>query len=141
ARRDLLCVAREVQRPTLVALDAGAQSFPTVAVSVEVAMLERDTRAFLGLRDEPDLDLTRSSEIGLDLPVGTDVPREHDPLRRLVAEDTCPLAFASVDPAVVDPPAHARLEDRFGVLDAEHVVLTRLDLVELLRVQLERSIL
>jgi hypothetical protein len=70
--------------------------------------------------------------IGLDLPLRRDVPAEHDAVRRLVDEHARPLAFAPVDAAVVDPPADARLEDRFRYLDVEHVVLARLDAVEVL---------
>ena len=51
-----------------------------------------------------------------------------------------PLAFGAIDAAVVDATSGAWLEYRFGDVDAEHVVLARFDLIELLREHLERSL-
>ena len=50
------------------------------------------------------------------------------------------MALAPVDAPVEDPPALARLEDRFRDVDAEHVVLARLDAVELLGEDAERAL-
>jgi len=79
-----------------------------------------------------ELDLARLVQIALELPLRADVPAEHDPIRRLVGEHPPPLAFSPVDPAIVDSTAGAGLEHRLGDIDAEHVVIPRLDLVELL---------
>jgi hypothetical protein len=51
-------------------------------------------------------------------------------VRRLVGEYARPAALAPVDTAVVQVAAHARLEDRLGDLDREHVVLGRLEAAE-----------
>jgi hypothetical protein len=78
--------------------------------------------------------------IGLDLPLRADVPAEHDTVRRLVGKDARPPALAAVDPSVVDVAADARLEHRLGDVDAEHVVLARLDPVEVLDEHGERAL-
>src|SRR4051812_23537347 len=96
---------------------------------VEVAVLELDARALRGLGDEGDLDLARLRRVGLDPPLRADVPAEHDAARRLVDEHARPVAFAAVDAAVVDAPALPTLEHRLGDVDAEQVVLARLDAV------------
>jgi hypothetical protein len=62
----------------------------------------------------------------------TDVPADHDAVGRLVGEDARPAALAAVDAAIVDVAALARLEDRVGDLDAEQVVLARLERAEAL---------
>src|SRR5204863_9485029 len=113
---------------------------PAVAVAVEVAVLELDSRSVGRLGQEADLDLARLREVGLDLPVRVDVPGEHETIRRLVRNDARPLAFGAIDAAVVDATSGAWLEHRLRDVDAEHVVLARLDPIELLREDLERSV-
>ena len=117
-----------------------ADGLPAGAVAVEVAVLELDPRPLRRLGDEPHLDLAGLLEVGLDLPLRADVPAEHDPVRWLVGEHARPPAFAAVDAAVVDVPADARLEDGLGDLDAEHVVLGRLEAAELLGEDRERAL-
>jgi hypothetical protein len=72
--------------------------------------------------------------------VRVDVPREDEAIRRLVRDDTRPLTLGAVDAAVVHATSGAWLEHRLRDVDAEHVVLPRLDLIELLREDLERSL-
>ena len=95
-------------------------------------MLELDARTVRGLGDEAHLDFAGLVAIGLDLPLRADVPAEHDPVRRLVCEHPRPAALAAVDAAVVDVPAHVRLEDRLGDLDVEQVVVGRLEAAEVI---------
>ena len=89
---------------------------------------------------ERDRDLAALVGVGLDLPVGADVPAEYKPVRGLVGEHTRPLAFAPVDATVVDASALARLENRLGYVDGEHVVLARLDVVEVRCEDRERTL-
>jgi hypothetical protein len=63
-----------------------------------------------------------------------------DPIGRLVGQHARPAALAAVDAAVVDVAARARLEHGLGDVDAEHVVLARLDPVEVLREHAERAL-
>src|SRR5215212_11928772 len=123
-------VALEVERPAALAVDALANALPPFAMTVEVAMLELDTRAVRALRDEAHLDLAGLVRVGLDLPLRADVPAEDDAVGRLVREHPRPAALAAVDAAVVDVSADARLEDRLGDVDREHVVLARLEVAE-----------
>src|SRR5262249_34451138 len=85
-------------------------------------------------------DLAGLLEIGLDLPPGADVPAEDDPGRRLVGEHARPPAFAPIHAPVVDVAAHTPLEHRLRDRDIEHVVLARLDAVEVLREYAERTL-
>src|SRR5262249_13452534 len=64
----------EVERPALVALDAGVDAFPAGTVAVEVAVLELDPRPVRAVGGEADLHLARLVRIRLELPGGTDVP-------------------------------------------------------------------
>src|SRR5437588_8587101 len=89
--------ALQVERPTVAASDAFGHALPAVAVAVEVAVLELDSRSIGRLRDEADLDLTRLREVGLDLPVRVDVPGEDETIWRLVGKDARPLAFGAID--------------------------------------------
>jgi hypothetical protein len=61
-------------------------------------------------------------------------------VRRLVGEDARPSALAAVDAAIVDVAALARLEVRLGDLDAEQVVLARLERAKALREDRERAL-
>src|SRR5919108_350807 len=74
ALRDQLAVAREIQRPALIASDAVAHLFPTFAVPVEVTVLELHSSSVGRLRDEADFDLARLLEVALDLPLRADIP-------------------------------------------------------------------
>src|SRR5262249_20585084 len=118
--------------PAALGADSVAFSLPGLAVAVEVAVLELDSSPFRRLGDKAHLDLARLLEIALDLPLRADVPAEDDPIRRLVGEHARPSALAPVDAAVVDVPADPRLEHGLGNRGTEHVVLGRLDAVEVL---------
>src|SRR5580700_3112196 len=87
-------VPGQVERPSLVAVDAVADRLPAGAVPVEVAVLQLDPSAVRSLGHEPDLDLAGQLRVGLDLPLGADVPAEHHAGRWLVGQDPGPPAFA-----------------------------------------------
>src|SRR5256885_16718375 len=127
-----LRITPEVERPAALTADALAQALPALAVAIQVPVLEHDARSLGALGDKAHLDLARPLEIRLDLPLRTDVPAKHKPVRGLVGEHARPLALAAVHAAVVDPAARARLEDRLRDLHLEHVVLARLDAVKVL---------
>src|SRR5262245_16514318 len=99
-------------------------------MSVDVAVLERDARAIRSFGNEPHLDLARVGVVRFELPRRPDVPAEHDASRGLVRQYPRPPAFAAVGSAVVDVPAHARLEHRLDVRLSEEVVLRRLESAE-----------
>src|SRR5713101_5199431 len=107
-------VPGQVERPSLVAVDAVADRLPTGTVPVEVAVLQFDPGAVRSLGDEPDLDLAGQLRVGLDLPLRADVPAEYHAGWWLVGQDPRPPAFAAVDGAVVDVSAGVGLEDCLG---------------------------
>jgi hypothetical protein len=108
-------------------------------VAVEMAVLELHAGACSSSamkRTSTSLRLSGWSR----LPVGRDVPAEDDAVGRLVGEHGRPLALAAVGAAVVDAAADALLEHGLGDVDAEHVVLARLDAVHLLGEDRERPL-
>src|SRR5580700_11955228 len=120
----------QVERPSLVAVDAVADRLPAGTVPVEVAVLQFDPSAVRSLRHKPDLDLARQLRVGLDLPLRADVPAEYHAGWWLVGQDPRPPALAAVDGAVVDVSADAGLEDCLGDRGREQVVLRRLEVAE-----------
>src|SRR5262245_44227883 len=105
-----------------------------------MAVLELDSCPPSALSDEANLDLARSLEVRLDLPLWADVPADYNSMRRLVSEDPRPTALATIDAAVIDVTAHARPEHRLGDLDGKQIVLARLDAIEFLREDAERPL-
>jgi hypothetical protein len=70
----------------------------------------------------------------------SDVPTEDEPAGRLERQHACPLALAAVDTPIEDAPAGARLEDGLLDVDGQHVVLARLDPVEVVDEDAERAL-
>ena len=120
-------VPREVQRPPVRAGHTVAELLPAGAVAFQVTVLELETSPVRGLGDEAHLDLAGDGGVGLDLPLRTDVPAEHHPLRWVEHEDARPPALAAIGSAVVDVPTDPRFEDSLCDGYAEQVVLTRLE--------------
>ena len=120
-------VPGQVERPSLVAVDAVADRRPAGTVPVEVAVFQFDPGAVRSLGHEPDLDLAGQLRVGLDLPLRADVPAEYHAGWWLVGQDPRPPAFAAVDGAVVDVSAGVGLEDCLGDRGREQVVLRRLE--------------
>src|SRR5579871_5957231 len=84
------------EAPAVGRADGGEHLLPALAVTVDVPVLQRDAGGVRALGGEGDLDLARLREIGLDLPGGSDVPAEHDPVRRLVGQHAGPAALTAV---------------------------------------------
>src|SRR4051794_33321472 len=76
-------VPLEVERPAGVVGDTVAHTFPTGSVPVEVAVFEFEAGAVGRFGDEVHFDFAGVGLVGFELPVGADVPAEHDPVRRL----------------------------------------------------------
>src|SRR5690242_4717415 len=64
----------QVERPALIALDAIACAFPTLAMSFEVAVLKLQSCPAWRFGDEAHFPLTRLVGVGFDLPARADVP-------------------------------------------------------------------
>src|ERR1700677_4831294 len=126
-------VPGEVERPSLVAVDAVADRLPAGAVPVQVPVLQFDAGAVRSFGHEPDFDLAGQFGVGLDLPLRADVPAEDHAGGRFVGQDPGPPALAAVDGAVVDVPADAGFEDGLGDRRREQGVLGRLEVAEPLR--------
>src|ERR1039457_1698430 len=107
-------VPGQVERPSLVAVDAVADRLPAWTVPVQVAVLQFDPGAVRSLGHEPDRDLAGQLRAGLALPLGADVPAESHAVWWLVGQDPRPSAFAAVDGAVVDVPAGVGVEYWLG---------------------------
>src|SRR5680860_860126 len=120
----------EVVRPSLACADTVADAGPAVAVPVEVAVFDVDAGAVLGERGERDFDLAGLVLVSLDLPVGADVPAEHEPGMRFVGQHACPAAFAAVGAAVDDVAPDVGLHDGLGDGHREQVVVGWLERAE-----------
>src|SRR5262245_57394315 len=110
-------VAVEDAGPAAGGADALAHRLGLVAVILKAAMLELDPGQALALGDEADLNL--GQEIGIELPLGTELPGEHEARRRLPDQHAAPVAFAAVLAALIPAAAGPRLHDglllgRFG---------------------------
>jgi hypothetical protein len=123
-------VPGQVERPSLVVVDAVADRLPAGTVPVEVAVLQFDPGAVRSLGHEPDLDLAGQLRVGLDLPLRADVPAEDHADWWLIGQDPRPPALAAVDGAVVDVAADMGLEHCLGDRGREQVVLRRLEVAE-----------
>src|SRR5262249_59082825 len=95
---------REQLAPIAGLVEDRAHLVATRAVSIEPPMLEFDPRVGLALGDEAHLDLRLQA--GIILPIGGDVPGEHQARMRLPGEHATPVTGASVLAPVVPAPAH-----------------------------------
>src|SRR5215510_5606078 len=111
--------------PASFATDRLAQVLPTVAVSLDVAMLQLHARSIRRLGSEPHFNFARFRGIGLDLPIRIDTPANYDAFGRLIRQDPPPVTLGAVDAAVVDMAAYSGLEGPLGDFHSEQVVLGR----------------
>src|SRR5262249_37601401 len=80
------------------------------SMRIQMAMLQLDTRAVLAFSDEAYLHFR--TEVGVVLPVRTDVPGEHQPRGRFPCEHAAPVAGAAVFTALVPAATYVRLDHR-----------------------------
>src|SRR5215470_12631069 len=95
----------------------------TVAVPLEVPVLDLDTRAVRSLRHEPHLDLAGLRGVRVVPPVTLQLPRVHEAVRRIPHEHPAPVALAAVDTGLVPAAAHLRFERAGGHVRFADVVL------------------
>src|SRR5215208_5620921 len=105
-------------------------------------MLELDARRAGTLAREAHLDLARGfgSEVGVELEAPVEVPREDDPVRRLVGGHAAPDALAAVGSDLVPAAALAALEDDLLERHARDLVVSRPPAVEALGEHVERAL-
>src|SRR5215471_12561790 len=115
--------AAQATRPAAIAVQDAAGLFPTLAVAIEMTMLELNSGPLGRLGDELDLHFARLLGIGFDLELRTQIPAEHHTSRGLVRQHARPMAFSPVHAAVVDLPTDTWFEHPFRDIDPEQVVL------------------
>ena len=86
--RDEVRVARQIERPSRITIDALVNRLPARSVAIEVTVLELRASPFRRLCDKPDLDLVGVALVRLELPLRADVPAEDDPIGRFIGEDS-----------------------------------------------------
>src|SRR5216683_1102789 len=101
---------REEPAPVAFGFEDAPHLIATGAEAVELAMLQFNACRSAALGDEADLDF--GLQVRVVLPVGGDVPGQHQPRRRLPGEHAAPLARAAVLAALVPAAADMRLHDR-----------------------------
>src|SRR6185295_15296863 len=75
-------------------------------------MLEVDAGRSVAERRESNFDLAGLRQIRLVLPRRSDLPRHHEPMRRIPREDAAPITFRPVDLLAVAAAAGLALDDR-----------------------------
>ena len=94
--------------PATLGIEDRAHHTSLVAVPVEMAMLEFETRPTRAIRDESHLDFGLQRQVIP--PVRRDLPSEQESMRRLPHEHLTPLAFRAVDTALVPATANVRFD-------------------------------
>src|SRR5262249_4834138 len=112
----------------------------TCTVTLEVPVLEIDARLAVGLRREADLDLAGLRHVGLEAPLVRDLPRPHEPMRRLPHRDVSPRTIRPVFLFAVAAPADERLDDRFLHRRLADVMRTRPPRIETVGEDAERAL-
>src|SRR6476469_9595764 len=100
----------EQKAPAVGRIDRFAHGLRTIADPLEMAVLEIDA----GSRPvgcEGDLDL--GDQVGIVGPVGSQLPCEKDPRRRVPLQDLADLALGAIGAELVPASAGARLDDGF----------------------------
>src|SRR4029079_7557072 len=106
------CVEAEKISPTIRRIHAQAHRGSAGAVTLEVTMLEIHPGGdSIVERSECHFDLARFGEIGLELPLGRDLPGEDEFARWVPGEDGAPVAFGVVSLLRVATPAGLLLDD------------------------------
>src|SRR4051794_30026412 len=85
----------EKRRPTAGRAHSLAHAVAALAVSIEVTVHEIDARLLLSHGGERDLHFTRLREIRLELPLGSDLPCNHETMRWIPREHSSPRTFGA----------------------------------------------
>src|SRR4029453_9393317 len=101
---------REQATPAAFAIEDAAHLVAARAVANKMAMHKFDTRGIFALGDEAHLHF--GLQIRVVLPIGVNLPREHQPRGRLPRKHATPVTRAPVVTALVPAPADARLDYR-----------------------------
>lgn len=133
-------IAPQIERPALIAGDGIADAFPTLAMALQVAMLDLDAGPPSRFGGEPHLPLAGFGRVGLDAPLRADVPAQEHAVGRLIGQHARPAALAAVDTAVIDMAADPGLEHCLGDLGCKQIVLWRFETAEILGENLEGAL-
>src|ERR1700730_18975651 len=99
SRRGKFGKRREKAAPVAFVFEDAPHLIATGSEAVELAMFQLDTSHSAALVDEADLDF--GLQVGIVLPVGGNVPGQHQPQRRLPGKDADPLARTAVFAALI----------------------------------------
>src|SRR5258706_4699678 len=91
-------VSEQIQQsaPPVWRVDLHAHVVAAGAVALEVTMFEIHARPSAWFRGEADVDFARLREVRLIAPLVRDLPREHEPMRRLPDEHRPPITLGAV---------------------------------------------
>src|ERR1700704_2158405 len=90
----------QAEHPPIGAPDGVAQLLPPLRVTLQVAVLKLDAGPAGGFGHEAHFHLAGLPGICLDLPLGADVPADHDAGGWLIGQHARPMTLAAVDAAV-----------------------------------------
>src|SRR5580693_1264759 len=110
--RSLCGLGKRSEQPTPISngIEDRAHFVATIAIAIQTPMLELDARA--GISFVKKAHLYSRLQSWVILPVGGDIPGQHEPRGRLPSEHTAAVARASVVTALIPTAAHARFDDR-----------------------------
>src|SRR5262249_48251770 len=100
----------EEATPVAFGVEDGAHFIATCSVKVKTAMLQLDARSVLAVGEEAHLDFRLQGRVVL--PVGADLPVEHQARVRFPQEYAAPVTRASIVAALVPATADPRLDHR-----------------------------
>src|ERR1700730_1723962 len=115
------CEQMEETTPTAFCLKDAPHLITTRPVTVKMTMLQLNTGTVLALRDEAHLDFSLDSWVWL--PVGADVPGEHQARRRFPREHDAPVTRASIVTALIPAAPDTRLDHRVHRLGLADLVI------------------
>src|SRR5450631_285132 len=96
-------------RPSAWSIHHAAYLRCLVAHALQIAMLQFDPRAAVALGDESNFHLR--DKLGIELPISTQLPSEHQSLRWQPLDDIACLTGRAILPNCVPASANARLND------------------------------
>jgi hypothetical protein len=94
-------------------IDTGPDIDAARAVTLEMPMLQIDARPTARLGCKANFHFARLRHIGIELPVGVQLPREDESMRRLPDHHASPIALGAVGGPLITAPADETLHQRF----------------------------